>query len=61
MVEKGMDWKQAVVPTSTKLAVSAAPSPAQSTAPADIKLPSNGQCVLIFLMIYNYINFIYFF
>jgi len=45
MVEKGMDWKQAVVTTST---VSAAPSPAQPTAPADIKLPSNGQYVLIF-------------
>jgi len=48
MVEKGMDWKQAVVPTSTKSTVSAAPSPAQPTAPADIKLPSNGQYVLIF-------------
>ncbi|XP_011867222.1 PREDICTED: pyruvate dehydrogenase protein X component, mitochondrial-like [Vollenhovia emeryi] len=40
MVEKGMDWKQAVVPTSTKPAPSAAPSPAQ---PAAAKAPSSGQ------------------
>lgn len=40
-VEKGMDWKQAVIPTSTK--PSAAPSSAQSTAPIDAKPPSSGQ------------------
>lgn len=43
VVEKGMDWKQAVVPTSTKPAAPAAPSPARPTAPADAKPPSSGQ------------------
>lgn len=52
MVEKGMDWKQAVVPTSTKSAPSAAPSSAQPSAPAGAKPPSSGQYVLIFLIIY---------
>lgn len=42
-VEKGMDWKQVVVPTSTKpSAASAAPSPAQS---ADAKPPPSEQYV----------------
>lgn len=55
MVEKGMDWKQAVVPMSTKSGVtkSAAPSPAQPTAPADTKLSSSDQYVSIFLTIYS--------
>lgn len=61
-VEKGMDWKQAVVPTSTKPTVSATPSPAQPTAPADAKSPS-GQYVLFFKIIYiiNIISFIHYF
>jgi len=45
MVEKGMDWKKAVIPTES--ATPAAPSPTKSTAPADAK-PSSGQYVLIF-------------
>ncbi|KYQ52819.1 Dihydrolipoyllysine-residue acetyltransferase [Trachymyrmex zeteki] len=43
VVEKGMDWKQAVIPTSTESATPAAPSPAKPTAPAGAKPPSNGQ------------------
>ncbi|XP_018394872.1 PREDICTED: dihydrolipoyllysine-residue acetyltransferase component of pyruvate dehydrogenase complex-like [Cyphomyrmex costatus] len=43
MVEKGMDWKQAVVPTSIESATPATPSPAKSTAPADARPSSNGQ------------------
>ncbi|XP_024881046.1 pyruvate dehydrogenase protein X component, mitochondrial-like [Temnothorax curvispinosus] len=43
IVEKGMDWKQAVAPTSAKPAPSAAPSSAQPAAPADAKPPSSGQ------------------
>lgn len=53
-VEKGMDWKQAVVPTSTKptaAAAAAAPAPpsrpAQPVAPAGAKPPPSGQCVFI--------------
>lgn len=64
-VEKGMDWKQAVVPTSTKPAASATSSPAQPTAPADAKPPSSGQYVLFLKIIYiinNYIiSFIHYF
>ncbi|EFN70179.1 Dihydrolipoyllysine-residue acetyltransferase component of pyruvate dehydrogenase complex, mitochondrial [Camponotus floridanus] len=41
-VEKGMDWKQAVIPTSTKPGAAVAPSSAQPTAPIDAK-PSSGQ------------------
>lgn len=48
MVEKGMDWKQAVVPTLTKSAPSAVPSSARP----DAKPPSSGQYVLIFLIIH---------
>ncbi|XP_071558774.1 dihydrolipoyllysine-residue acetyltransferase component of pyruvate dehydrogenase complex [Temnothorax nylanderi] len=43
IVEKGMDWKQAVAPTSAKPAPSAAPSSAQPAVPADAKPPSSGQ------------------
>lgn len=43
-VEKGMDWKQAVIPTSTKPGA-VAPSSAQSTAPVDAKPPSSEQYV----------------
>jgi len=44
-VEKGMDWKQVVVPTSTKpTAVSAAPSSVQ---PIDAKPPPSEQYVSI--------------
>lgn len=53
MVEKGMDWKQVVVPKSTK----AAPSSAQPTAPADAKASSSGQYVLN--LFNDYINLIY--
>lgn len=53
MVEKGMDWKQAVVPTLTKSVPSAVPSSAQQTAPVDAKPPSSGQYVLIFLIVHN--------
>ncbi|XP_077255952.1 dihydrolipoyllysine-residue acetyltransferase component of pyruvate dehydrogenase complex isoform X2 [Temnothorax americanus] len=42
IVEKGMDWKQAVAPTSAKPALSAAPSSAQPAALA-AKPPSSGQ------------------
>ncbi|KAL6257239.1 hypothetical protein P5V15_012166 [Pogonomyrmex californicus] len=37
MVEKGMDWKQAIVPVSTKSAALTASSPTQPSAPADVK------------------------
>ncbi|KAG5319169.1 ODP21 dehydrogenase, partial [Acromyrmex heyeri] len=43
MVEKGMDWKKAIIPTSTESATPAAPSPTKPTAPADAKPPSSGQ------------------
>ncbi|XP_070154911.1 dihydrolipoyllysine-residue acetyltransferase component of pyruvate dehydrogenase complex [Polyergus mexicanus] len=42
-VEKGMDWKQVVIPTSTKPDASVAPSSTQPTAPIDAKPPSSGQ------------------
>ncbi|XP_018353496.1 PREDICTED: dihydrolipoyllysine-residue acetyltransferase component of pyruvate dehydrogenase complex-like [Trachymyrmex septentrionalis] len=43
MVEKGIDWKQAVIPTSIKPAIPAASSPTKPPAPADAKPPSSGQ------------------
>ncbi|XP_050458912.1 pyruvate dehydrogenase protein X component, mitochondrial-like [Cataglyphis hispanica] len=42
-VEKGMDWKQAVIPTSTKPDASVTPSSAQPTTPIDTKPSSSEQ------------------
>lgn len=71
MVEKGMDWKNVVVPATTKPAAAAAPAapsppspvqPSQPAQPTDAKPPPSGQCVLILLDSltdsHNYINFI---
>ncbi|KAL6428379.1 hypothetical protein ACFW04_008574 [Cataglyphis niger] len=43
IVEKGMDWKQAVIPTSTKPDASVTPSSAQPMASIDTKPSSSGQ------------------
>lgn len=40
-----MDWKQAVIPTSTKPGAAVTPSSAPSTAPIDAKSPSSEQYV----------------
>lgn len=54
-----MDWKNVVVPATTKPAAAAAPAapsppaqPSQLVQPTDAKLPPSGQCVLILLFIH---------
>lgn len=59
-VEKGMDWKQAVISTSTKPSAAVASSSAQPTAPIDAKPPSSEQYVYCdFIILCKPISFIY--